>query len=60
MGLIHDIGGGILGIILFIVAFVILFLGVGLLLFGQWLVGLILIIIGGGMAIASRKRIYGH
>ena len=61
MSLTHDIGRGILGIVLLIISSIILLFGVGILLFGNdFLVGLIAIIIGGGIAIASRQRIYGH
>ena len=60
MSLMEDIGSGMLGVVLLIVSLIILFFGVWLLLSGQWVVGLILIIIGGGVAISSRQRIHGH
>jgi len=60
MSLMEDIGSGMLGVVLLIVSLIILFFGVWLLLSGHWVVGLILIIIGGGVAISSRQRIHGH
>ncbi|MFH1638457.1 MAG: hypothetical protein ABIB71_08580 [Candidatus Woesearchaeota archaeon] len=60
MSLIHDIGKGMLGIVLIIVAFIILMFGGYLIFFGHWIIGLIVIIVGCGIAIASRQRIHGH
>ncbi len=61
MSITSDIKEGIVGIILLIVAVVILLIGIFALMapLPFQIVGIILIVIGGGIVIASRKRIYG-
>lgn len=65
MGLLGEIWSGMLGVILFIVAFIILGGGISFILFsgGNWLmviIGIIMIIVGIGITIASRHRIHGR
>ncbi|MFA5888372.1 MAG: hypothetical protein WC852_06710 [Candidatus Nanoarchaeia archaeon] len=60
MSLLKDIGTGMLGIILLIISFILFGLGLVLLFSGHGIIGIILVIVAIGIAIASRKRIHGH